>query len=120
MEFHEVDPGEEVNVGRVIGTAESKERTQPLLSQSGTLGCQLTAKYGQVIQSLRVQLVVDDREEDVDDKAVLVLWFLVKISHYERVNFTVLWIFDVNLNALNKLFIDSSNHCSIQVNLEVY
>ena len=59
LEFHEVDPGEEDNLGKFIGTANSKECVQPLLGQGGTLGRQHVPEDNKVVQSLFLQLIVE-------------------------------------------------------------
>ena len=59
LEFHEVDLGEEDNLGKVIGTSNSKECVQPLLGQGGALGRQHVQEDSKVVQSLFLQLIVE-------------------------------------------------------------
>ena len=66
MELHQVDPGEQVHIGQVVGAAEGEEGAEPLLGQDGSLGRELAAQDCQVVEGLCVQLIVYDGEESLD------------------------------------------------------
>ena len=89
---HDVDPGQEVVKCLVVGAgaAEREESAQPLLGERTAQGHQLTTEDGEVVESLRVQLVVDDGGEYGHHQTVLVLLSLVQISHHQWVNLPVL------------------------------
>ena len=75
VRLHDVDPSQQVVKCLVVGAraAEREESAQPLLGERTALGRQLTAEDGEVVERLRVELVVDDGGEDVHHQTLLVL-----------------------------------------------
>ena len=108
--LHDVDPGQEVIKSLILeagtGTAEAEEGCQPLLGQTGALRGQLTAEDSEVVQMIRVQLVIDHGAEDRDHEAVLVLLPLVQVPHHQGIHFPVLGVLDVHLEHVHELIVD--------------